>query len=214
MARARSRGGQSAVDALRVAYDEAPYESYAHPQSAPGQLAAVAWAFGLDPPGVARARVLEIGCAAAGNLIPFAATHPLARTVGIDLSQVHIDQGRRRVRALGLDNVELMHGDIAHLDLAAVGSSTSSSVMGCTAGCQTRCRTRSWLACGQLLSPAAVAYVGYNTYPGWKAKEIVRDAMLLSAGDSATIDEKVRRARRWSTSFRRWPNPTACWPRH
>jgi hypothetical protein len=42
MARARSRGGQSAVDDLRVAYDEAPYESYAHPQSAPGQLAAVA----------------------------------------------------------------------------------------------------------------------------------------------------------------------------
>lgn len=85
MARARSRGGQSAVDDLRVAYDEAPHESYAHPQSAPGQLAAVAWAFGLDPPDVTRARVLEIGCAAAGNLIPFAATHPLARTVGIDL---------------------------------------------------------------------------------------------------------------------------------
>jgi len=56
MARARSRLGQSAVDALRVAYDEGPYESYAHPQSAPGQLAAVAWAFGLDAPGVARAR--------------------------------------------------------------------------------------------------------------------------------------------------------------
>jgi hypothetical protein len=69
-------------------------------------------------------------------------------------------------------------------------------------------------ACGKLLSPSGVAYVGYNTYPGWKAKEIVRDAMLLSAGDSATIDEKVRRACRWSTSFRRWPNPTACWPRH
>jgi tRNA G46 methylase TrmB len=92
MAKARSRGGQSAVDDLRVAYDEAPYESYAHPQSAPGQFAAVAWAFGLDPPDVSRARVLEVGCAAAGNLIPFAATHPLASTVGIDLSQVHIDQ--------------------------------------------------------------------------------------------------------------------------
>ena len=121
MARARSRNGQSAIDDVRAAYDEAPYESYAHPQSAPGQLAAIAWAFGLDPPDVARSRVLEIGCAAAGNLIPFAAMHPLARTVGVDLSRVHIDQGRRRVRALGLDNIELMHGDIAHLDLAAMG---------------------------------------------------------------------------------------------
>ena len=40
-----------------------------------------------------------------------------------------------------------------------------------------------------------MAYVGYNMYPGWKSKEIVRDAMLLSVGDSATIRAKVRRAR-------------------
>jgi len=50
-------------------------------------------------------------------------------------------------------------------------------------------------ACGRSLSPTGVAYVGYNTYPGWKSKEIVRDAMLLSVGDSATIRAKVRRAR-------------------
>jgi hypothetical protein len=32
-------------------------------------------------------------------------------------------------------------------------------------------------------------------YPGWKAKEIVRDAMLLSASESASPAEKVRNAR-------------------
>ena len=194
-ARARSRRGQSAVDDVRAAYDEAPYESYAHPQSAPGQLAAVAWALGLDPPDVARARVLEIGCAAAGNLIPFAAMHPLARTVGIDLSQVHIDQGLRRVRALGLDNVELVHSDIAHLDPAAVGQFDFIICHGVYSWVPDEVQEAILAACGQLLSPAGVAYVGYNTYPGWKAKEIVRDAMLLSVGDSTTIDEKVRRAR-------------------
>ena len=157
-------------------------------------LPRVAWAFGLDPPDVARARVLEIGCAAAGNLIPFAATHPLARTVGIDLSQVHIDQGRRRIRALGLDNVELMHGDVAHLDVAAVGQFDFIICHGVYSWVPDEVQDAILAACGQLLSPAGVAYVGYNTYPGWKAKEIVRDAMLLSAGDSATIDEKVRRA--------------------
>jgi hypothetical protein len=70
MARARPRGGQRGVDDVRAAYDEAPYESYTHPQSAPGQLAAIAWMFGLDPPDVNDARVIEICCAAAGNLIP------------------------------------------------------------------------------------------------------------------------------------------------
>ena len=195
MTRPRSHGGQSAVDDLRAAYDEAPYESYAHPQSAPGQLAAIAWAFGLDPPDVARSRVLELGCAAAGNLIPFAATHPMARTVGINLSRVHIDHRRRRVRALGLDNIELMHGDIAHLDLAAMGQFDFIICHGVYSWVPDEVQEAILAACGRLLSPTGVAYVGYNTYPGWKAKEIVRDAMLLGVGDSTTIGEKVRRAR-------------------
>ena len=195
MARARSRNGQSAIDDVRDAYDEAPYESYAHPQSAPGQLAAIAWAFGLDPPDVPRSRVLEIGCAAAGNLIPFAAMHPLARTVGVDLSRVHIDQGRLRADALGLNNIELIHGDIAHLDLAALGQFDFIICHGVYSWVPDEVQAAILAACGRLLSPAGVAYVGYNTYPGWKAKEIVRDAMLLSVGDTTTVDEKVRRAR-------------------
>ena len=107
----------------------------------------------MDPPDVARARVLEIGCEAAGNLIPFAVTHPLARTVGIDLSQVHIDQGRRRVRALGLDNVELMHGDVAHLDLAAVGQFDFMICHGVYSWVPDEVQDAILAAWGQLLSP-------------------------------------------------------------
>jgi methyltransferase-like protein len=139
--------------------------------------------------------VLEIGCAAAGNLIPFAATHPLACTIGIDLSEVHIDQGLRRIGALGLDNIELIHGDIAHLDLAAMGQFDFIICHGVYSWVPDEVQEAILAACGRLLSPAGVAYVGYNTYPGWKAKEIVRDAMLLSVGDGTTVDEKVRRAR-------------------
>ncbi len=195
MARARPRGGRRGVDDVRAAYDEAPYESYAHPQSAPGQLAAIAWTFGLDPPDVNDARVLEIGCAAAGNLIPFAATHPLARAVGIDLSGVQIEHGRRQVRALGLDNVELVHSDIADVDLEAIGQFDFVICHGVYSWVPEHVQEAILTACGQLLSPAGVAYVGYNTYPGWKAREIVRDAMLLSVGDNTAIDEKLRRAR-------------------
>src|ERR1700739_2942402 len=110
-----------AVSRLRADYDMTPYTSSSFPQSAPGQLAAIAYLFGLDTPEVATARVLEIGCAAGGNLIPFAAAHPQARVVGIDLSQVQIDHGRTRVRALGLDNLQLLVGDIARVNLAELG---------------------------------------------------------------------------------------------
>src|SRR6476469_5423120 len=51
--------GADAVDRLRADYDATPYTSDAFPQSAPGQLAAIAHVFGLDVPAVSRARVLE-----------------------------------------------------------------------------------------------------------------------------------------------------------
>ena len=50
-------------------------------------------------------------------------------------------------------------------------------------------------ACRHLLAPAGVAYLSYNVYPGWKAKEIVRDAMLLSARNGASPEQRVRAAR-------------------
>ena len=99
-----------AIDQLRADYDTTPYSSVSFPPSAPGQLAAVADLFGLTTPEVSTARVLEIGCATGGNVIPFAAAHPQARVVGLDLSQVQVDIGRARVQALGLDNLEFVAG--------------------------------------------------------------------------------------------------------
>jgi methyltransferase-like protein/SAM-dependent methyltransferase len=191
----RQDEADGAVDSLRSAYDDAPYESYAHPRSAPGQLAAIASLFGLDTPEVSTARVLEIGCAAAGNLIPFAAMYPHARTVGIDLSRVHIRQGRQRVQALGLDNVELVHGDIASMDLAALGRFDFIICHGLYSWVADEVQEAILAACRRLLVPDGVAYLSYNVYPGWKAKEIVRDAMLLSAGRRVRPEEKVRAAR-------------------
>src|SRR6185369_17423211 len=93
-----------AIDQLRADYDTTPYSSVSFPPSAPGQLAAVAHLFGLATPEVSTARVLEIGCATGGNVIPFAAAHPQARAVGLELSQVQGDWSRAKVQALGLDN--------------------------------------------------------------------------------------------------------------
>uniref|UniRef100_UPI0038D222FF hypothetical protein n=1 Tax=Variovorax paradoxus TaxID=34073 RepID=UPI0038D222FF len=44
----------------------------------------------------ASARVLELGCAAGNNIIPFAERHPGARALGLDLSSVQIAQGAAR----------------------------------------------------------------------------------------------------------------------
>jgi cyclopropane fatty-acyl-phospholipid synthase-like methyltransferase len=110
-----------AINQLRADYDTTPYTSNSFPQSAPGHLAAIAHLFGLEVADVSTARVLEIGCAAGGSLIPFAAAHPAACVVGIDLSQVQVDHGRARALALDIDNLELLASDIARIELDALG---------------------------------------------------------------------------------------------
>ena len=184
-----------AVDLVRAEYDAVPYESLAFPQSAPGQLAAIGHLFGLEVPDVPTARVLEIGCSSGGNLIPFAAGHPQARAVGIDLSPVQIDQGRRNVRALGLDNLELVHADIADMDLSGLGQFDFVICHGVYSWVPDTVQDAILAAIEALLVPTGIAYVSYNTYPGWKAKEIIRDAMLMRGGGRGTPKEKLAFAR-------------------
>jgi methyltransferase-like protein/SAM-dependent methyltransferase len=184
-----------AVDELRADYDQTPYTSVSFPPSAPGQLAAVVHLFGLETPEVSTARVLEIGCASGGNVIPFAAAHPQARVVGLDLSPVQVDLGRTKARALGLDNVEFVAGDVARMDLAALGEFDFIIAHGVYSWVPPDVQEALLSAFRRLLAPEGVAYMSYNVYPGWKSKEVLRDAMQLASGGSATPDDKIREAR-------------------
>jgi len=186
---------EDAIDRLRADFDATPYNSISYPQSPPGQLAAVAYLFGLETPEVSSARVLEIGCAAGGNVIPFAAAHPHARVVGIDLSPAQIDQGRLVTQALGLGNVELLAGDIASMDLTSLGQFDFIIAHGVYSWVPAEVQDAVLSAFRTLLAPDGVAYMSYNVYPGWKSKEVARDAMLLASGASATPEEKARDAR-------------------
>ena len=78
---------------------------FAFDKSAPEHLQAIAHLFGLRAAPPQRARVLELGCAWGGNLVPFAARYPQAQAVGVDLSSVQIAEGRQNIERLGLINV-------------------------------------------------------------------------------------------------------------
>jgi SAM-dependent methyltransferase len=115
--------------------------------------------------------------------------------VGIDLSQVQVDHGRARALALDIDNLELLASDIARIELDALGQFDFVIAHGVYSWVPPEVQEALLSALRRSLAPEGVAYMSYNVYPGWKAKEIVRDAMLLASGDSATSDEKVREAR-------------------
>src|SRR5271157_5712476 len=94
-----------AVARTRASYDETPYASQPLARQQPASIAAAALWFGLTAPPARTARVLEIGCASGGHLIPLAALSPEARFVGVDLSPTQVAAGNARIERLGLGNI-------------------------------------------------------------------------------------------------------------
>src|SRR5215467_14337966 len=93
-------------------YDEVNYPSVCYPFTHPDRIEAIARLVGLDPTPSTSARVLELGCASAGNLLPMAETLPDARFVGIELSGKQVALGQRLQSAAGLSNVTLLEEDL------------------------------------------------------------------------------------------------------
>jgi len=145
-------------------YDRLPYPSMPFAHTQPAHLAAVAALFGLSAADAGTARVLELGCAAGGNIIPLAARFPQASFVGIDLSPKQIESGRRRVAALGLSNIGLEQADLASLDMAGrhfdfvICNGVFSWVPVATQAAILR-------ICERVLAPDGVATISYNVFP-------------------------------------------------
>ncbi|MBM4050369.1 MAG: methyltransferase domain-containing protein [Planctomycetes bacterium] len=162
----------------KTAYDEIPYRSMPFPDTRPERLAAVAKLFGLDAPAVDRCRVLELGCAAGGNLVGTAQDYPHSRFVGVDASSRQIADGWTVVDALRLKNIQLQHLDI--LDIGAdFGEFDYIISHGLFSWAPAKVQDRMIELCRRHLAPNGVAYISYNTFPGWHIRGIVRDMMLF-----------------------------------
>src|SRR5262245_38588278 len=93
-------------------YDEVPYPNLSHVQSHPDTLATLATLLGLSPAPIEHSRILEIGCASGGNLIPMGLSLPGATLVGIDYSPRQIAAGQAALAGVGVANVTLRDMDI------------------------------------------------------------------------------------------------------
>src|SRR6478672_587860 len=69
-------------DRVLEAYESVPYDSKPIHLSHVSRLETVARLYGLTPAPSDHCRVLELGCASGGNLLPMAANLPASRFVG------------------------------------------------------------------------------------------------------------------------------------
>ena len=97
-------------------YDEVPYQSDPLIETHPDSLATAATLLGMTPAPVDQCRVLELGCAVGGNLIPMAAAQPESQFLGIDISSRQVAAGQALINATGLGKIKLECADILDLD--------------------------------------------------------------------------------------------------
>ncbi|WJJ93298.1 class I SAM-dependent methyltransferase [Neopusillimonas aromaticivorans] len=185
---------QQANQEITEAYDKRVYTSNAFPFSSPGHLRAAAHLYGLESVPLENARVLELGCAGGGNLLPFALAYPQAHVVGIDLSSVQVNQGLEVVQALGVQNLHLHAMSLTDIT-PEFGQFDYIIAHGVFSWVPPEVREAMLRILRDNLSPNGIGYISYNTYPGWKAGDIVRDAMLLHSHSAQNDDDKLAAAK-------------------
>ncbi|MBN1947171.1 MAG: class I SAM-dependent methyltransferase [Bradymonadales bacterium] len=179
-----------------TSYDQLLYTTYAHHRSHPDRLATIGRLYGLQPPAVERCRVLELGCGSGGNLIPMAADLSESRFVGVDLSQRSIDLGNQAIADLGLDNIELKCRDIGAI-AADLGSFDYILCHGLYSWVEAPLRERILEICAQQLSEQGIAFISYNTYPGWSQHEMLRQMLRYHTAKISHPANRVTLARQF-----------------
>ncbi|VTS06326.1 methyltransferase regulatory domain-containing protein [Tuwongella immobilis] len=182
------------TSAKQNAYDEVPYESYPFTQAHPNRMATVATLFGLRPTPFTKCRVLELGSAAGGNLIPMALESPESEFVGIDLSARQIDDGKRLIEQLGLTNIKLISGSILDID-ASYGQFDYVICHGVFSWVPNEVQDKILEIAGTMMTPQGVAYISYNTYPGWHMRGMIRDMMRYHSERFNSPKIRTRQAR-------------------
>jgi len=175
-------------------YDAVPYLGEAHRLTHVSHLFITATILGAGPPPPRTARVLELGCARGDNLAAMAATLPDAHFYGIDYSPVEIEQGQAMIRALGLSNVELSCQSAAEFD-GTGGPFDYIIAHGLFSWVSDEVQSAILDQIARHLSPRGIAYVSYNTLPGWNARTTIRDLMRFHTAGIDDPIEKVRAAR-------------------
>ena len=160
-----------------TSYDELPYDSLPLPETQPDFLAAVAHLHGFDAPDPRTARILELGCAQGGNLIPLAWRWPESDCVGVELSRVQAEAGAAFIHRLGLPNVRILHGDLAALP-ADLGEFDTIIAHGVFSWVPPAVQQALLDVCRRHLSPQGMAYISFNVAAGWARLQPLRTALI------------------------------------
>lgn len=178
---------------LAQSYNAFPYESLAVKQTHPLHLYRIASLYGLQPKPVTEAKVLELGCASGGNLIPMAYYLPTTYFVGIDLAERQIQMGLQQIADLALRNIDLYAQALS--DFQSDQQFDYIICHGLYSWVPSEVRQQIFAICQHYLSEQGIAYISYNTYPGWNTGNTIRELLHWQTKAISHPLERIAKAR-------------------
>lgn len=156
------------------------------PLPSPDRLRAAAYLYGIDAPAVDQARVLYIGTGPEPGLAPFALAYPQAQVLAVS-----IGASEPALAGATLHNLRYLSTSLDRID-AHLGRFDYILVPGLYGYLPAEAATYLLQTCESLLSPSGLACIGYPVYPGAKAFEVVRDAILLHLHNSSSSTSQAQ----------------------
>ncbi len=170
---------------FRLSLESIDYPAGFYPDQAPVHLNYVCALNGVHAPRTDGSfTYCELGCGAGETTNILAASNPGGHFVGVDLSPTHIEQACRARDAGLIGNAEFLAADICNLDYAELPDFDYITLHGLYTWVAPEVQN----AIGEFLSaklkPGGIAYISYNTMPGWGAIEPMRRAFIRLAAKS------------------------------
>lgn len=178
-------------DVQQTIYSELGYKSMPFPYTTPATLEAYAALVGVSAPNPKTARVLELGATYGGNIISQALFNPDATFVGIELSQEQVVKGNEVIANAGLTNVSLVQSDIASIG-SEIGTFDYIIAHGVYSWVDDGVKDALLRLIDEHLAEDGIAYISYNTYPGWHTMDEVRQLMMFSNRDKTQFNHKEK----------------------
>lgn len=178
-------------DVQQTIYSELGYKSMPFPYTTPATLEAYAALVGISAPNPKNARVLELGATYGGNIISQALFNPDAIFVGIELSQEQVEKGNEVIANAGLTNVSLIQSDIASIG-SEIGTFDYIIAHGVYSWVDDDVKDALLRLIDENLAEDGIAYISYNTYPGWHTMDEVRQLMMFSNRDKIQFNHKEK----------------------
>ena len=181
------------IDAIRERYDAVPYRHGAVSDSHPARIGSIARLLGIPAAPPDCCRVLELGCGEGMNLLPLAERFPKSEFIGVDFSAKQIATAEAARAACGIGNAQFVCADL-RTGKPERGAFDYIIAHGVYSWVPAEVRERLLSLCTEILSPNGIAYVSYNTLPGWGLPGGVRKFLLSEIGAHTAPDAQMSHA--------------------